>query len=328
MPTHLLHADHSFTTAGLKPRDQFEYWRELVCDEFVQLDCERADRGAFSGEIRSDKLDRIQLSEVSSDPQHVVRSNRQISRSSEREFLLSLQISSTGVVRQGGREAVLQPGDFAIYDSARPYTLDFHQPFQQLVLQIPHEVLSNYLKSAEDCTAIAISGQSGAGSLVSQFLSSVAGRTRELDQVRPQIEDNIFSLLCMSLGSAKELQAVDSRSSVMVAQLEKIKVFIENNLHDERLSPQFVADAFNISKRYLHKLFELEEMPVARFILQRRLEQCRQHLLDPRFAGQRIEQIAFRWGFNSSPHFSKVFKQFTGLSPRAYRNRHFGKATH
>lgn len=318
-----LAADNSvFSTAGLKPREQFDYWCELVCDEFVLLDCQRQGRGQFNGEIRSDKLDKIQLSEVISDPQHVVRSKRQISKSHESEFLLSLQLSSVGKVSQDGREAILHPGDFAIYDSTRPYALDFQSPFQQLVLQIPHSILCQHLHAAEDYTAIAISSQAGTGLLASQFLTSVAGQTRALGSVKNQIEDNIFNLLSVALGSSRDLKQIDSRSAVRIAQLQRIKRFIETNLHNERLSPKMIAKAFQISTRYLHKLFETEEISLSRHILKRRLDMCMLCLQDKRYRGHSIEQIAFSWGFNSAPHFSKAFKDCTGLSPRSYRNKH------
>lgn len=285
------------------------------------LDCERSERGLFNGEIRSEKLEAIQFSEVISDPQHVVRSKRQISRSSESEFLLSLQLESTGRVSQDGREAILTPGDFVIYDSTRPYTLDFKSPFHQLVLQIPHHVLCRYLQAAEDYTARSISGQFGAGLLASQLLKSVAVQSRELVTVRRQIEDNIFSMLAVALGSSKDIKAINAPSAVRANQLRRVKQFVENNLHNEKLSPQLIARDFRVSTRYLHKLFQGEKLSLSRFILQRRLEKCREMLADGRYLGHRIEQIAFNWGFNSLPHFSQAFKSYTGFSPRDYRQR-------
>ena len=35
-----------------------------------------------------------------------------------------------------------------------------------------------------------------------------------------------------------------------------------------------------------------------------------------------ITEIAFRWGFNDSAHFSKAFRAEFGQSPRAYRALH------
>jgi len=50
-----------------------------------------------------------------------------------------------------------------------------------------------------------------------------------------------------------------------------------------------------------------------------RLERCRRDLLDPAHAARHISDIAFAWGFNDLAHFSRIFKQRFGASPREWR---------
>ena len=45
------------------------------------------------------------------------------------------------MVSQDGRDALLGPGDFALYDSTRPYQLQFDDDFQQFVLKLPGPTL-------------------------------------------------------------------------------------------------------------------------------------------------------------------------------------------
>src|SRR5476651_2640745 len=56
-------------------------------------------------------------------------------------YKASLQVSGTGLLVQDGREAVLQPGDLAIYDTGRPYSLLFENDMRMLVLMFPREHL-------------------------------------------------------------------------------------------------------------------------------------------------------------------------------------------
>ncbi|NPV70062.1 MAG: helix-turn-helix domain-containing protein [Firmicutes bacterium] len=63
---------------------------------------------------------------------------------------------------------------------------------------------------------------------------------------------------------------------------------------------------------------------VSNWIMHRRLEQCRRELVRIGPVRDSITEIAFRWGFNDSAHFSKAFKRLFGLSPRDYQKRHFG----
>src|SRR5699024_6460046 len=61
--------------------------------------------------------------------------------SSAEYLLFSIQRRGEGRVLQDGRTAHLRPGEMALYDSGRPYSLHFADSFQQLVVQIPKTVI-------------------------------------------------------------------------------------------------------------------------------------------------------------------------------------------
>jgi AraC-like DNA-binding protein len=56
-------------------------------------------------------------------------------------------------------------------------------------------------------------------------------------------------------------------------------------------------------------------MTVSGWVLDRRLGACKQALTDPAYNRQRISEIAFRWGFNSTSHFCRAFKEKYGAAP-------------
>ena len=66
-------------------------------------------------------------------------------------------------------------------------------------------------------------------------------------------------------------------------------------------------------------MFEAVRLRVCDFIRSARLDRCRRDLLDPAFADQPISAIASRWGLPSAPHFSRLFRQAYGCSPREFR---------
>ena len=86
------------TTDDVSDKERLDYWIDWICDEFVQLDCSIDKNSGFKGRICGWDLDDIRVSEVSGDPQHVTRSKKQIAKSTEREFLLSLQMDYSGIV--------------------------------------------------------------------------------------------------------------------------------------------------------------------------------------------------------------------------------------
>ena len=62
----------------------------------------------------------------------------------------------------------------------------------------------------------------------------------------------------------------------------------------------------------LNSLFGEEGTSLMRYVWRRRLEHCARYPADPRRAGERIGEIAFRWGFSDASHFSRAFRQLFG----------------
>jgi AraC-like DNA-binding protein len=67
--------------------------------------------------------------------------------------------------------------------------------------------------------------------------------------------------------------------------------------------------------------FRTEGHTVAAWIRERRLQQCRRDLADPRMAAHTITAIAARWGFDSPTHFSRTFRSTYGLPPHQFRRQ-------
>lgn len=305
------------TTAEKPARERFDYWRDLICDEFVKLDCEDvAQQKNFVGEIRGGVgVADLRFSEVISDPQLVRRSKRQIARSTEEEFLISFQLEQQGVVRQDGREALLNPGYFALYDSTRPYTLSFNKPFHQFIVQIPRQVLAQHLMDPESYTAIPVCGTSGLGAILSNFIFSLAQELKHVQPVCDELSENLVNMIAMAFTSTLMLEQVGSQSIVRATVKKRVRQYIDNNLCNPELSNAEIANAQGISTRYLHKLFEEEEQSIHRLILEKRMHKARDLLCDAAYSGYSIEKIAYSLGFSSPAHFSRIFKKQFGVSP-------------
>jgi AraC-like DNA-binding protein len=99
------------------------------------------------------------------------------------------------------------------------------------------------------------------------------------------------------------------------------KSFIEAHLADPALDTSMVAAAHHVSPRYLQKLFEAEGLTVAGWIRTRRLQRCHRDLHDPMLASVRIGTIGVRHGFADANHFSRLFQQAYGVSPRSLPER-------
>lgn len=301
----------------------FDYWSDIICDQFVRLDCEKDDSvnlDSFNAELRSGKpLSSLKFAEVQSQAHQVRRSKSQIGKSTEADFLISFQIANQGIVRQNGREAILTPRTFAMYDSTQPYTLSFKENFHQLIVQMPKDVLSQHLMNPEQYTAVQMSGQSGLGAVLTNFIFSLAKEMGSIEQQSDELSDNLINMIAMAFSSSVMLEQVGSNSVVKESLKGRIYRYIEMNICNPELSNQSIADSQGISIRYLNKLFEDQSESVHSLVLEKRLQRSLTLLQDPAYQGHSIEMIAFNSGFSSAAHFSRCFKKRFGQSPGQVR---------
>lgn len=309
-----------FSTKGVTDRDRFSFWREVVCDAYVQLEC-NSDAEAFDGELRLHRLPTIAASFVGGSRQHVRRRRRDIGKASEDSFLLSLQLGEFGQVEQGGRTAQLGRGDFALYSATETYDLRLPDGFSQMVVQMPREALLQRLPNADSLTATRISGRTGIGRLVNE---TVARMIKLADGGAPHVtrclEDTVMDLLAAGLSSASTQAAILKAPDHQT--LLRLKAFLRDRLRDPELSREAAAAHMDMSVRRLNELLQAEGWSLSSLIREMRLQRIAADLRDPRLAGRSISEIAMMWGLNNMQHFSRLFRSRFDRSPRAYRADH------
>lgn len=315
----------SFSTADVARSSQLDYWREAVSSTFFMLDVDRVEhsRTGFHAEMTTQSLGRMLIATVSSEPHAVVRSPRIIRQSDADDFVVNLATHGRVGMIQQGCDAVLNPGDFAVYDSARPCRIACPGPFRQIVLKIPRDMFTAHCLLPPGVTAAVVRGDHGMGALFPPFIRSLTEHAHSLPpEVGHRLSVNTVELLATVLSGVTTdgVQRVLPRA----AQLMRARRYILEHLADPDLSPPTIAQALRVSVRYLHLLFQDEGKSPSRWILERRLEQASRLLADPRQAGWSVTEIAFSTGFKDASHFTRVFKNHYGLGPREYRRHHGG----
>ena len=309
-------------TTDLPAAERFDYWRQAVSEAFVPLDASRTGTGAFRGELRGASLGPLRLYQVDADSHQVRRTSRLISAEQGDYFKLGLQRRGGSVIVQDGRGAVLRPGDFAVYDTTRPYTFTFDDPCQLLVLIFPRAMLGLDALDVARVTATRFSGTSGLGGLISSFLSRAADLLDEVDvRDNHRLGTNVLDLLTTTLAGHLDARPADT-DAVGRALFTRALAYIDQHLGEPWLTPDGIATAQHISTRYLHKLFHAEGTTVSAWIRQCRLEACSHDLRDPNLAGRPVSAIAAHWGLPDAAHFSRLFRAAYGASPRDYRAAH------
>jgi AraC-like DNA-binding protein len=308
-----------FTTEDAPTHRRLALWQDIVCDVFVQLDCKSDLGGAFHGAITSSQLGSAKCSTVSSGRQSVIRTPSRISRASEDFILFALGRQGAGAVLQDGRETLIRPGEFAFYDTTRPYELRFTDDFTQTIFQVPRDMLHRRFAGTHNLTATSFTPERPVERLAYQFISALSDIADRLDQDNAiRLSDQAADLLAMAMSERLGTGVLPS-STHRSALLYRLKAHVLAHLPNPELSLTEAAAALRISPRYVNSLFADEQTSFQRFVLAQRLEHCKRDLASPAHAHRHVSEIAFAWGFNDLSHFGRVFREHYGLSPRDWR---------
>lgn len=283
------------------------------------IDCEAEAAGSLSA-TTSPSAGRRDLWEILDDGGGSGR-ERPLSEDSAYRYLLILQIEGRCVVKLARATARLETGDLLLLDRAVTAQRTVFGRSRQLCLALPYPPPQPH-RSACCLPAIgAIRGASGMGVALRSLLYAMRGvagtlTTREQRGLRSAVFDLALAALSAEgvLGSAEGQQ-----QTAAVRLLAPLQQTIENSLSDPSLCPSRVAMAHGISTRHLHRLFKQAGMSFSEFVRQRRLERCRDDLADPGLRALPMTEIAFRWGFSDSSHFSRCFRAAFGCTARDFR---------
>ncbi len=308
------------STDQVDPGQRLAFWTDMVCGVYVQLQCDAAGgRSDIQGHIAVESLASLQLSRVSATPQMVRRTAAMVGRAGEDYFLVSIQTEGEGVVHQDGRSAHLAPGDFALYDSTRPYTLQFDEPFQQVVLRLPRPILHTALRDTHRLTAHTVSGQRGAGHLMINMIRTLA---TDIDTLAPAsaaaVAESVTQILVAGLAGLPQARH-QPLSHLRAYHRERIKHCVREHLHEPGFGVADIALRLRVSPSTLHRAWAGEACALGDWIWAQRLDAARRDLCDPGFAARSVSEIAFGWGFNDAAHFSRAFRLRFGCSPREMR---------
>jgi AraC family transcriptional activator of tynA and feaB len=230
--------------------------------------------------------------------------------------VLGFQFVFKGVelVREGGRELALKPGDVVLWDGMQPTEVEIVDAFYKRTLLFPRDrVLAVCPRLAALGAPPSLNGSATARLLV-RYMNALA---LELPSLEPAAAPAAASAALELLRAAVEPNLPTSRSATRAAMRAEIGRYVRSHLQDPQLGPALIARAYAMSVRALHALFEDVDESVAGLVRSERLARCLEDL--QRANGGSVTDIAFRWGFCDAAHFSRVFKRKFDATPSEIR---------
>ena len=231
-------------------------------------------------------------------------------------------------LKSGGVHQIVPKSQFLLLPRQGGWRLGFQHGLRAVVLAVAAEAFLGRKVVGIDAGAVRVVPRSGLADVLTRALE---GAAVTMEQLSPDAWATIGQGLAeMMLGLMRETASGSSdarRSASQAALLQRICQTIERRLDDPVLTPARVAEAEGISERYLQKLFEASGDHFSHYLRERRLQRAGADLGNPALTQQAISEIAFRYGFNDAAHFSRVFRERFGTSPRAFRQQEAERAT-
>ncbi len=311
----------SFSTEAVAPQKRLDYWNELNCKVSAPTVTDAVDLAGFCPSLMRTRVDCLWMGLVNSSPAVVHHAREHVARTRESLFFLQIQLQGSSRMTQDGREADLQPGDFALLDSTRPYHMTFDVANKVLVVGIPDSQLRRQLAHPDRLVAFRMAYQETLNGLLSDFARGV---WRQCEHGADRAASNLASALLNLTAAAYAglAEAHTTGSEHMEALRLRIIRHIEKHLGDSDLSPKSIAAMLATSSRYVHSIFTRGDETVSRYILRRRLEESARMLASASQRSRSVSAIAFDYGFASCTNFGKVFREHYGMTPTEYRHVH------
>src|SRR5215471_17668951 len=237
------------------------------------------------------------------------------------ELTFGINVSGYSVAGLRGREIAIGDGDaIAIAPDAGPFTLLRAAPARMIGIRVPRRGMpagGGWFGAAPLRLVLA---QTPALRLMTGYVrDALSEPVLSSAPLADAVAAHLMELIALSLDPASAAAPPASLSGVRAARLAAVKADIARHLTDGTLSAAALAARHGISVRYLHKLFEDEELTYSQYVLSQRLARARRRLRHPGFATRTISSIASDAGFGDLSYFNRAFRRWYGITPSEAR---------
>lgn len=297
----------------------FSRWGETMSSKILTLQAQNLQPSElFSGRACIARFHRCVVADIHASAHRVMRTRAQVSEDQDRYFKVIWQVHGRNQIEHKGHAMTIEPGQWAIYDTSHPYSVETSDGSRFIVLLLPVSEMGRWNPGIEFVAGKVLPTR-GTAEIARSALTGMLTGSVELEREGAVVmQDSISALIGTAVAqiygnSRQEQRAIPQR-------LQKVQAYIESQLTDPNLGPENVARACGVSRRSLYTAFNALGQTPGGYILQRRLAVAAKRLSDPSLRTT-ITQVAFELGFSDAAHFSRVFSEKFGTSPSQWRNR-------
>jgi len=237
----------------------------------------------------------------------------------EETLVLKTITSGSLVIEQDGINRRFDPGSFVLIDPAKRLTEHFLGRVRVSVVLIPKRVLRSRGLAATLPGLMAPDIGTPDVAAIRDFALCVARRAGSTsEQTRQRSSDNLLNLMELLFSDPDYYNRGRSNSAIV----SRAKQVIGSRFAELDLDPLKIAKALHISVGRLNRVFRMDGTSVMRHVWIVRVEHAARLLGRTENRRIQIQEVAYQSGFSSAAHFSRMFKDRFGTSPRDIHEYH------
>lgn len=213
---------------------------------------------------------------------------------------------------QHGEHRNLWPSSLCVVDPAWHFEEHYAARARLIAIRVPKQALRDRGFRNALSRPIFPDLSNPDNAVVRDFISILgAQRAGPSPAVREKLAQQFLDLMGI-LMSQQEPPNVGRSTEATIIRAKRV---IARRLGDPELSVSQIATELRISENHLGRLFRTDGTSVMKYVIRQRLEMAAKLVTNSSRRGLQMQEIAYRCGFVSAAHFSRVFKERFGFSP-------------
>jgi AraC-like DNA-binding protein len=314
---------HEFvSTDGLRPGEQFAFWRHSLVKRYEPLPPTAPPGEGFAAGVRKLIAPEGEFADLNMTATGITRTRRLLNADGVDNIVLTLTLSGGGAGWFGNPDRATKLGGplVRIRHQGSPYVLQWTgRDNHTLHTELPSSALDSRTRdSVLNAAGTPISPHGLAPMLASQ-MRALADAAPGLDPAARaaglhSVLDLAATVLRLEFGAHPAESEVCEDGMLIAAQ-----ALIRRRFASTDLSPDRIAHRLGCSRAHLYRVFARNNLTIAGYLREVRLQRAHAALAvaSPRDA---VGDIAFRCGFEDTIHFTRLFRQRFGVTPGAFKS--------
>lgn len=303
----------SFDTSSVRTSERIDFWEACCTADMVGLSCTTLDEEAL--EARFDRYNlggEMSVFDISGNQHVITRSAQMVRKHDKDSVFLTFIVRGQAFVNRADRCELLNAGEMVLYDTNTPYMHGFPCHTRQVVFDVPGAEFRTRFPGWDLRDALRIDGRSGQGVPIASAMTRTWADMRRDGAGAGPLAERIWSVFEMTHDLVRGGAQVTAYHMGVTARARAV---VRKRIDDADLSAERVAAEVGLSSRQLNRILGLSGLTVKKLIDGERLEHARRAIEAAGPGGANMSDIAFRFGFSSSSHFSKSFRRHFGVAP-------------